>query len=193
MRSDSDRPLPNAQGRESLRQKVLELLPGRAYRPPPPDPHPVCVSLSLWSAYSMNKFVFGALALPAASSLAYAGSETPDWSTLYRPLAALAQNPPGTPNPFGMHVFVRSRFANSSDVDVSGAPGDQDLSGFSMDNARLELRADQQDYGIVIQLEAAPGVAFLLDAYGTFRITEGIVAQMGRFRAPFLWSALIEE
>jgi len=141
----------------------------------------------------MNKFVFGALALTAASSLAYAGSETKDWSTLDRSLEALSQNPTGMSTGFGMHGFVRSRFANSSDVDTSGAPGDQDLSGFSMDNARLDLRADQGDYGVVIQLDAAPGFALLQDAYGTFRITEGIMGQMGRFRTPFLWSALIEE
>lgn len=141
----------------------------------------------------MNKFVIGALALTAASSLAYAGSETKEWSTLDRDLAALTQNPPGTTG-FGMHGYVRSRFAHSSDIDTLGPNSDQDLSGFSMDNARIELRADQgDDYGVVIQLEAAPGVAFLLDAYGTFHITEGIEGRMGNFRAPFLWSALIED
>jgi len=146
----------------------------------------------------MNKFVIGALALSAASSLSYAGSETKEWSSLDRDIAALAQTPAGPASGFNVGGFVRSRFAYSDDVtpDPTNAPND-DLAGFNMDNARLEFSASQGDYGVWVALEGAEssspggGDVQLYEAYGTFRITDGISGQMGLFRAPFLWSALI--
>lgn len=142
----------------------------------------------------MNKIVIGALALTAASSLSYAGSETKEWSSLDRDIASLAQTPAGPASGFNVGGFVRSRYAYSEDVDAdTGTAGKQKLSGFGLDNARVELSASQGDYGVFIALEGGGGTADLYEAYGTFRITDGVTGQMGRFRAPFLWSALITE
>ena len=66
-----------------------------------------------------------------------------------------------------------------------------------MDNVRAEFSASQGDYGIWIALEGvnsggtSSNDVHVYEAYGTFRITDGISGQMGQFRAPFLWSALI--
>jgi hypothetical protein len=153
----------------------------------------------------MNKFVIGALAITAASSLSYAGSETKEWSSLDRDIASLAQTPAGSSSGFTVGGFVRSRYAFSDDVDAdTTTAGDQNLSGFTIDNARVVLDASQGDYGVHIALEAGqdsgsgsstgstPGVASLYEGYGTFRIAEGVSGQMGLFRAPFLWSIMID-
>lgn len=143
----------------------------------------------------MNKFVIAALALTAASTLSYAGSETKEWSGLDRDIESLRLNqaaPAATG--FGVGGYVRSRYANSSDVDVDGNPAtNDDLGGFNIDNARLIFDGSQGEYGVHIELDAAGGSATLLDAFATFRIAEGITGQMGQFRAPFLWSALIDD
>lgn len=141
----------------------------------------------------MNKFVIGALALTSAGPLAYAGgAETRDWSTLDRDMLSLTTNQGAAAGSWGIHGFVRERFARSKDVDVDpGTTGGQDLSGFNLDNARLEFDASQGDYGAFISVNATGGQSSLLDAFGTFKIAEGFTGQVGRFKAPFLWSAFM--
>jgi hypothetical protein len=145
----------------------------------------------------MNKFVIGALALTAGSSLSYAGSETEDWSGLDREIEKLGSSIPAAGTGFAVSGFVRSRFAYSSDVDTSAAAGSQDLSGFSIDNARVYLSGSAGDYGVFISADGAsaaqPQGSALLDAYGTFPIFEQVSGRMGQFRLPFLWSSLIED
>jgi len=141
----------------------------------------------------MNKFVIGALALTAASPLSFAGSETKDWSGLDREIenlgASLAAAGPG----FAVSGFVRSRFAWSSDQDFGAAPGDQDLQGFNVDNARVYFSGNAGDYGVFISADGAGGGASLLDAFGTFPIFEQVKGQMGQFKIPFLWSSLVDD
>ena len=148
----------------------------------------------------MNKFVIGALAITSAGSLAYAGGdETRAWSTLDRDILSLTQNQ-GAPaaGAFGINGFVRARGVRSNDVDASTAAGNQDLSGFLLDNARLEVNASQGDYGAFMSIDAAnssdptkDGTATLLDAFATFKIAEGVSGQAGRFKKPFLWSGFM--
>jgi len=141
----------------------------------------------------MNKFVIGALALTAASPLSFAGSETKDWSGLDREIenlgASLAAAGPG----FAVSGFVRSRFAWSSDQDFGAAAGDQDLTGFNVDNARVYFSGNAGDYGVFISADGATGGAALLDAFGTFPIFEQVKGQMGQFKIPFLWSSLVDD
>lgn len=166
----------------------------------------------------MNKFAIGALVLSSAGSLAFAGGEgTTEWSTLDREILSLTANQGATAGSFGINGYVRARGVRSKDVDVSrpernpnpafdpllpigplnqpnlASDGQQDLSGFVLDNARVELRASQGDYGAYISLEGAGGTVGVLDAYATFKIAEGVTGQMGRFRAPFLWSSFMVE
>ena len=158
----------------------------------------------------MNKFVIGALALTSAGSLAYAGgTETKEWSTLDRDILSLTSSQAPAGSQFSVSGYVRSRYAHSNDVDVdTGTAGKQKLGGFSMDNARVILDGSQGDYGVHVELDAIDtvdvdgigpltqtqntvGSVALLDAYATAGFGDGLKAQMGRFRAPFLWSALI--
>src|SRR5688572_17925689 len=152
----------------------------------------------------MNKFVIGALALTSASSLAYAGgSETKEWSTLDRDILALTSNTQGGASAVTVSGFLRVRGAHSNDVDLDPNPlNDEKLSGFSIDNARVVVDLAQGDFGAHIALEGVeqdtlfpdPSLeAILLDAYATARFGEGWMAMIGRFRAPFLGSALLEE
>ena len=158
----------------------------------------------------MNKFVIGALALTAASSLAYAGgTETKEWSKFDRDFLALTANQGSATGSFGVTGYVRGRGVRSGDVDADTATaGQQDLSGFLLDNARAEFRASQGDYGVYIAIEGADtsddaltggtatdGTVRLIDAYATVKVPgmEGITGQVGRFRAPFLWSSFMVE
>jgi hypothetical protein len=154
----------------------------------------------------MNKFVIGALAVTAVGSLAYAGgTETKEWSKFDRDFLSLTANQGSTAGSFGVNGYVRARGVRSSDVDADPATAatQEDLSGFLLDNARLEFRASQGDYGVYVALEGADhqddattsqdGTVRLIDAYGTVKLMEGITGQVGRFRAPFLWSSFMVE
>jgi len=141
----------------------------------------------------MNKFVIGALALTAASPLSFAGSETKDWSGLDREIENLGASLTAAGPGFAVSGFVRSRFAWSSDQDFGAAAGDQDLTGFNVDNARVYFSGNAGDYGVFISADGATGGAALLDAFGTFPIFEQVKGQMGQFKIPFLWSSLVDD
>jgi hypothetical protein len=153
----------------------------------------------------MNKFVIGAVVLTSASSLAYAGgSETKEWSSLDRDILTLNSAAAPTAEVV-VSGFIRTRASHSNDVDVDGnaANGDQELSGFTMDNTRAVLDINQGDFGAHLAVDAVEfnpttltndfGNIFVLDAYATAKLAEGWMGQIGRFRAPFLASALVEE
>jgi hypothetical protein len=144
----------------------------------------------------MNKFVFCTLAATMASGLGFAGSGSEEWSTLDKDIENLASSIATQDSGLAVEGFIRSIYRNSSDVQVP--PSGNDLGGFFMENARLELNGSVGDYGLKIQLDAGSQYsgdndATLLDAYGTFAITDQISGQMGQFRPPFLWSAQVEE
>jgi hypothetical protein len=144
----------------------------------------------------MNKFVFCTLAATMASGLGFAGSGSEEWSTLDKDIESLASSIATQDSGLAVEGFIRSIYRNSSDIQVS--PSGNDLGGFFIENARLELNGSVGDYGLKIQLDAGSQYsgdndATLLDAYGTFAITDQISGQMGQFRPPFLWSAQVEE
>lgn len=98
--------------------------------------------------------------------------------------------------------WIRTRFASSSDVDASAAPGRQDLGGFDLDSVRLVLSGKAAEhYGYTISMEAGdalvsdvagPGVG-LLDAYVSVALSDAIAVSVGRFSATTLWSTGIED
>lgn len=143
----------------------------------------------------MNKFVLGALALTAASTPSLAGEK--DWAAAYdQDIESLAASLTQSASGVTVSGFLRSSYASSSDVQV--LPSGNDLGGFGIDNARLHVKGNIGNYGVVIQLEGAhpdPSISGvgLLDAYATFPVTEQISGQMGSFRPPFLASSLREE
>ncbi len=99
--------------------------------------------------------------------------------------------------------WIRSRYANSSDVDVDAlSAGDQELGGFSMDSIRLNVGGQAAPgFGFNVSLEGGnqglldTGNAGLtvLDAYATVALGSHAQVVIGRFGANFLWSANIEE
>ena len=91
----------------------------------------------------MNKFVIGALAFSAAGTLAFGNNGAEDWSSLDREIESLATSLAPQGGGFSVDGYLRSRYANSSDVAI----GSGDLSGFNIDNARVELNGSVGDYG----------------------------------------------
>lgn len=156
----------------------------------------------------MNKFVLSALALTSAGGLASAGTGSEEWLTLDREIESLASAQqaaaPGSSSGVTVSGFIRTSYLNSSDVDV----GANDLGGFSLDNARINVTGTIGDYMLFVELEGAetststdailngPGVGgtvSVLDAYGAWNINEMFRLTMGQFRSPFLGSAQLSE
>jgi hypothetical protein len=160
----------------------------------------------------MNKFVLSALALTSAGGLASAGTGSEEWLTLDREIESLASaqqaSPQGQASGLTVGGFIRTSYQNSSDIDV----GANDLGGFSLDNARINVEGHIGDYMLYVQLEGAealtatpsPGDGLLngpseggsvevLDAYGAWNINEMFRLTMGQFRSPFLGSAQLDE
>ena len=155
----------------------------------------------------MNKFVLSALALTSAGGLASAGTGSEEWLTLDREIESLSaqqMSTQGSPQGLTVSGFIRTSYQNSSDVDV----GANDLGGFSLDNARINLEGHIGDYMLFIELEGAEtltstdrllngpsegGSVGVLDAYGAWNINEMFRLTMGQFRSPFLGSAQLSE
>jgi len=156
----------------------------------------------------MNKFVLSALALTSAGGLASAGTGSEEWLTLDREIESLASaqqaSAQGSTSGLTVSGFIRTSYQNSSDVDV----GANDLGGFSLDNARINITGTIGDYMLFIELEGAEtltstdgllngpsegGSVGVLDAYGAWNINEMFKLTMGQFRSPFLGSAQLSE
>jgi hypothetical protein len=156
----------------------------------------------------MNKFVLSALALTSAGGLATAGTGSEEWLTLDREIESLANAQQaavqGSSSGVTVSGFIRTSYLNSSDVDV----GANDLGGFSLDNARINVTGTIGDYLLYVQLEGAEaltstdgllngpsegGSVGVLDAYGAWNINEMFRLTMGQFRSPFLGSAQLDE
>ncbi len=125
-----------------------------------------------------------------------------DWKRLDEEIEALAASAPQEPAGPQIHGWIQSRFAWSGDVDAGLAPGNQDLGGFNLDNARL-----------IISGEAAPGIGYtisaeggdpavsdaagtglaLLDAIVSVQIHDDLTLTTGRFSVTVLWNAGVEE
>lgn len=136
-----------------------------------------------------------------APLLSHASPSTP-WLALDQELDALATAVrPADAGPT-LSGWIQTRFAWSNDVDASGAPGNQDLSGFQLDAARLALSwMASPDVSGTLSIEAgdsaisdasAPGVG-LLDAYASVKLAEHSGISIGRLSQTVLWSSGIRE
>ncbi|MBK7642204.1 MAG: hypothetical protein IPJ19_04020 [Planctomycetes bacterium] len=141
----------------------------------------------------MNKLVYSAIALTAVSASAFATDN--GWVSLDQEINNLnaslsAQNASG-PKVGG---YVRSRWESSSDVQVADDfnAENHDLSGFSIDNVRLEVSGDAgSDYAYKVSFDLAGGSASLKDAYVKFKIGDSVMGKMGQFKANFLHSSTV--
>lgn len=105
----------------------------------------------------MNRFVFGALAVTTASSLAFAGSESgeaEDWLALDREIDSLASSLNQGPTGFAVSGFLRSHLKFASDIENVGG-STNDLTGFGMDNARVHLDGSVGDYMVHVGFDFA--------------------------------------
>lgn len=149
--------------------------------------------------------------LLVATLLTHVTSATPrssadEWTSLDQEIAALADQPQAGQQPtqgIAVNGWIRTRYANSSDVDADpSAAGDQDLGGFNLDSVRLVIRGTAvEGYGFLISFDAgdeavndaaSDGVG-VVDAYATVRLCECATITMGRFCAMFLANTCVEE
>lgn len=143
----------------------------------------------------MNKLVYSAIALTAVSASALATDN--GWVSLDQEINNLnaslsSQNATG-PKVGG---YARVRWTNSSDIQVtdpiSGNP--HDLSGFSLDNVRVEITGDAgSDYSYKVSFDLAGGTAALKDAYAKFKISENVWGKIGNFKANFLRTEIVAD
>jgi hypothetical protein len=154
----------------------------------------------------MNKFVFGALAVTTVSSLGFAGNGE-DWMTLDREIESLTSGMAQGGSGFSVDGWVKSSYASSGDVSFpSSGSGTNDLGGFSLDSIRVNFDGSLGDFDVHVALEGSSdfglgqlgnvgnaGLVGVIDAYGTFSITDQVAVQVGFFRPPFLNDSLRDE
>lgn len=143
----------------------------------------------------MNKLVYGAIALTAVSASAFATDN--GWVSLDQEINNLnaslsAQNATG-PKVGG---YVQVRYDNSTDIQINDpvSTTDHDLSGFSLNNVRVEITGDAgSDYSYKVSFELSSGTADLKDAYAKFKIGEDVSGKIGQFKANFLRSSTVSD
>jgi phosphate-selective porin len=143
----------------------------------------------------MNKLVTTAIALTAVSASAFATDN--GWVSLDQEINNLnaslsAQNATGPK----LGGYVRVRYDNSGDIVVADplGSGDHDLSGFSMQNVRVEISGDAgSDYSYKVSFDLASGAAALRDAYAKFKIGDQVTGKIGNFKANFLHSSTVSD
>jgi len=163
----------------------------------------------------MNRFVISALAVCAASSLTFA-SESEEWLTLDKELENLSTSPLQGGSGLAVSGFLRSAYWNSSEpFDGSSInPGGDDVGGFTLDNARINLDGSVGNFDVHVAFEgneSGSGTGFtgtgfgffrvplddygvvVLDAYADWNFTDAWYLEVGRFRPPFLQDALRNE
>ncbi len=105
----------------------------------------------------MMKIVLGALALTGATTPALA-TET-SWSTTDRDLASLSSSLTQGASGVSVSGFLRSSYVGWSD---------QDVGGFSIDDAQIWVNGTVGDFGVVVQTEAADSPRFFNNDTGDF-------------------------
>jgi hypothetical protein len=156
----------------------------------------------------MKKFVYGALALAAVGA---AGQATDlGWSGLDQEINSLsaslaAQNTTG-PKVSGFIItaldFEQDPPGITGDLNGDGDILDagegvafegEDILGWDFRAVRVQVTGDLgHDYSYRVTFDLAGGVAILLDAYADWKITDGIKGRWGRYKVPFVRSALVQ-
>ncbi|MFN0244493.1 MAG: porin [Planctomycetota bacterium] len=161
----------------------------------------------------MNKLVYSAVALTLASAPGVASEK--EWSSLDKELESLTSSLSAQNTGPKVGGWIHSSWRHSSDVEVetdptTTPPTTEDQSGFQLDTVRLEITGDAgSDYGYKLSFDFAEGIeagvdangddvtlggiASLKDAYATWKIGDIVNGKMGRFKQPFLRSALVSD
>lgn len=90
----------------------------------------------------------------------------------------------------GPHIsgFGQFSFWNSSDTPFQ--VGGENVSGFSVDYARVEFTGNVNETRYEVSFDGRDGGADIVDAFAGFRIAGGVNGTFGMFRPPLLHSAL---
>lgn len=139
----------------------------------------------------MNKFVTGALALAATSSVGLADpSDSSEWLELDSEINGLASSYSSSSDLMGWAALIRATFTYSSD-DIATAGG-KDISGFKFEDVKLAFWGGYGDYSYRISGDLAgddgladDGDIHLEDAYADWDCGEYFTARMGQFK-PYL-------
>jgi hypothetical protein len=135
------------------------------------------------------------LALSASLTLVATGtaqtiaSET-EWALLEQELATvqdLSGEPEGAVRIWG---YLRTSYGHSDEL--IPAPGPGSLSGWLVDNLRLNVSGQTAGFEYRITGEAQSGRMTLEDAWASFALGPEITATLGRFKQPFLRSGTVE-
>lgn len=151
----------------------------------------------------MNKLVYSAVALTLASAPGLASEK--EWSSLDKELESLTSSLSAQNTGPKIGGWILSSWRYSGDIQIGG----EDQNGFQFDTVRVEISGDAgSDYGYKLSFDFAEdasavdsngdsvtlgGIAGLKDAYGTWKIGDIVNGKMGRFKQPFLRSALISD
>jgi hypothetical protein len=156
----------------------------------------------------MNKLVYSAAALTLVSAPGLASEN--EWSSLDQEIASLTSslNTQNTGPKVGGWVISSWRFSDDIDVDPS-TPSVDDENGFQLDSVRVEITGDAgSGYSYKISFDFSDNVngtdaggddftienvGTLKDAYATWKIGDMVTGKMGRFKTPFLRSALVSD
>jgi hypothetical protein len=143
--------------------------------------------------------------LPSPALPFSSGSNAPDdWRLLDREIDALAQDlaAPSTDGP-RVSGFLRVNYAHDNQIEFPFDPdgagplpaGTGDYSGFALDNARIEVSGDVEGWRYLVGFDFG-GLTLssgLIDAYVAHDFSASSTMTLGRFRPPFLRTALISE
>jgi phosphate-selective porin len=157
----------------------------------------------------MNKLVYSAVALTLVSAPGVASEN--EWSSLDQEIASLTSslNTQNTGPKVGGWIQTSWRFSDDIDVDPS-TPSSDDENGFQLDQARVEITGDAgSGYSYKLSFDfggsgtdgtdsngdsfTIENVGTLKDAYATWKIGDMVTGKMGRFKQPFLRSALVSD
>jgi len=135
------------------------------------------------------------LALALSTGIA---TSTPNWSEI--PGLDIAGGSQASLAP-KLSGFLRTIYAQSSDLffDLNGngtqEPGEGDLGGFTIVNARLALSGefDGWVYEVSTDFGGPTGAGSLIDAFAATPRAAGVRLTMGQFQTPFLRSGLVHE
>jgi hypothetical protein len=150
----------------------------------------------------MNRLALTALVACATSSLTLA-SESEEWLTLDKEIETLSTSLPQGGSGFVVSGWLRTSYVNSSDPFNSGV----DVSGFFLDNARINFDGSVGNFDVHIALEGnenlglygiyripdGSGSVTPIDAWADWNITDTWWVRAGEFRAPTLSAALMNE
>mgnify|MGYP003571909515 FL=1 len=134
----------------------------------------------------MNFLTLGAMALSLAGPSADETQAQGDWQGLDQEIQNLATSLQGES---GVNIsgFTVIRWDNSSDVGPYGGSIGEDLSGFTIQNARINITGEVGDYGFKIQpdFNASLTSTILKDAKVWWNFGDNFKLTVGQYKVPF--------